>query len=205
MVSRDSSPTGPARRFGCLIGQLKQAIAAGIGRDHATLGPLAVILWNYLARSLRRFAALQARYEAGTLHVSPSPRASVERGAPPTPARPAPPRLPRGAVLARFNAAHLCPVLRRFVEEPETQALLAAAPEIGRLLRPLWRMLTRDELPEGLRLPPRPKRKPAANAESADAPASSAPLLPASFRKERRGVSVPAYLGGRRRRPFSLA
>ncbi len=61
-------------------------------------------------------------------------------------------------MLLRFHAQHLVAGLRELVEAPETATLLAAAPEAGRLLRPLWRMLTRDRLPEVLRLPRRPRR-----------------------------------------------
>ncbi len=38
------------------------------------------------------------------------------------------------------------------------RALLAASPQAGRLLRPLWRKLTTDPLPEPLRLPPKRPR-----------------------------------------------
>src|SRR6185312_9188541 len=42
-------------------------------------------------------------------------------------------------------------------DDPEMRAFLAAVPRAGRLLRPLWRKLTTERLPEVLRLPPRPR------------------------------------------------
>jgi hypothetical protein len=38
------------------------------------------------------------------------------------------------------------------------RALLAASPQAGRILRPLWRKLSTYPLPPVLRLPPRPRR-----------------------------------------------
>ena len=64
---------------------------------------------------------------------------------------------------------HFLAPLRELVDDPQMRALLAAAPQAGRLLRPLWRKLTTDPLPEPLRLPPRPRRS-AAEPEAAIAP-----------------------------------
>ncbi len=103
--------TGTIHRFGGFIEQLKLAVAQGIGRKHDTLGPLAVVLWNYLGRTLRRLAALQARLEAGT-PLAPRPRLAVSRSA--SGRRAADHhggRLPRGAVLAQFHAGHFCAAL----------------------------------------------------------------------------------------------
>ncbi len=154
-------PTGILPRFAHLIEALKRAMAEGIGRRHETLGPLAVLLWRYLARTLRRLAALHARFAAGTLATAPrrstAPRPAADR---PTSTR-RPPRIPRGPVLLRYYLVHFVAPLRALLEEPEMRALLAASPQAGRLLRPLWRKLTTDPLPEVLRLPaepPQPKR-----------------------------------------------
>jgi hypothetical protein len=57
--------------------------------------------------------------------------------------------------------------LRALLDDAEMRALLAAAPQAGRLLRPLWRKLTPERLPEVLRLPRRPR--PARPARSATA------------------------------------
>ncbi|MBN9559359.1 MAG: hypothetical protein J0H14_01360, partial [Alphaproteobacteria bacterium] len=48
--------------------------------------------------------------------------------------------------------------LQALLEDPEMREFLAAAPQAGRLLRPLWRKLSPDVLPDILRLPPRPPR-----------------------------------------------
>ncbi len=158
--------TGLIDRFGLFIDRVKRAIADGIGRDHARrdharLGPLAVLLWNYFGRTLRRLAALQARLAAGTLETrdprrSAAPRPAADRPAPDVPApRRWPLRLPRAAVLVQFQTGHLVAPLQALIADPEMLALLAAAPQAGRLLRPLWRLLTPDPLPPQLRLPPR--------------------------------------------------
>jgi hypothetical protein len=61
-------------------------------------------------------------------------------------------------VLLHYRLAHFLAPLRELVDDPEMRALLAASPQAGRLLRPLWRKLTPDPLPEVLRLPPKPPR-----------------------------------------------
>jgi hypothetical protein len=53
-------------------------------------------------------------------------------------------------------------MLQTLLDDPEMRALMAASPQAGRILRPLWRKLTPDPLPAVLRLPPRPRVKPAA-------------------------------------------
>jgi hypothetical protein len=61
-------------------------------------------------------------------------------------------------VLAAYRLTAFATPLRELLDDPEMRALLAATPQAGRLLRPLWRKLTTDPLPEVLRLPPRPPR-----------------------------------------------
>jgi hypothetical protein len=70
-------------------------------------------------------------------------------------------------VFLEYDMGHFAHPLRVLLDDPEMRALLAAAPRAGRLLRPLWRKLTAERLPEVLRLPPRPRRpraRPAAGA-----------------------------------------
>lgn len=159
MSPSDPSSTGLIDRFGFFIERVKRGIADGIGRDHARLGPLAVLLCNYFGRTLRRLAAVQARLAAGTLETEPrraAPRPVADRPPPDVPAaRRWPLRLPRAAVMVRFYTQHLVAPLQALIADPEMQALLAAAPQAGRLLRPLWRLLMADPLPPELRLPPR--------------------------------------------------
>jgi hypothetical protein len=174
MPSPDASPrTGVIHRFTLLIEGLKRAMADGIGQRHATLGPLSVLLWNYLARTLRRLAGLHARVEAGTLAAAPRRNAAPRRSR--SVRQPA--RLPRGPVLAQYYLGRFIAPLRELVEEPEMRALLAASPQVGRLLRPLWRRLTTDPLPEPLRLPRKPPR-PAAEPGQADAAPATIPEPP---------------------------
>jgi len=154
-------------RFGLFIETAKRAMGEGIrageaalGRE-AALGPLAVLLWNYLAATLRRFTALHARFAAGKLPSAPrrrpAPRPAAERAtAGPGPER-RPPAMPRGPVLLTLFRVTLCDQMRALLDDPEMQALLGAAPQAGRLLRPLWRKLSVDPLPVVLRLPRRPR------------------------------------------------
>ncbi|MBN9562298.1 MAG: hypothetical protein J0H14_16470 [Alphaproteobacteria bacterium] len=69
--------------------------------------------------------------------------------------------------------------LYTLLEDPEMRAFLAAAPEAGRILRPLWRKLTPEALPEILRLPPRPRqpRAPRPPRPAKPAPGSGPPGL----------------------------
>ena len=76
-------------------------------------------------------------------------------------------------MLAQFYAGYLSDWLRDLLDDPETQALLAASPQGGRLLRPLWRRLCADPLPELLRPPPKQPR-----AKQPHAPVASAEALP---------------------------
>ncbi len=143
------------------------------------LGPLAGLLWRSLGHTRQRLAALHARYAAGRLPATP------RRPATPRPAadRPAqmrrPPGIPRGPVFLQYGLGCFVPQLRALVEDPEMRALLAASPQAGRLLRPLWRKLTTDPLPEPLQLPPKP-RLARAEPEAPAAPeaASAAPAKP---------------------------
>jgi hypothetical protein len=67
--------------------------------------------------------------------------------------------------------------------DPHLQALLAASPRAGRLLRPLWHKLTPEPLPEVLRLrrkPARPRRPAVARPESPSVNPSPRPLVRSS-------------------------
>ncbi len=165
-----AAPT-PAESFARLIGGLCRAVAAAAKNPLAA--PLLLLLWPRLNRLARRFTALAARASAGT--AAPGRRASPR----PVAQRPHPPyqRLPRrfawllpvvpGAAAAGSQLQHL-------LGEPQTAALLAAAPQAGRLVRPLCRML-------GVRPPPvltpsqRPARSPAAPKRPAAGPSPAVP------------------------------
>ena len=143
-------------RFGAFIGRVKQAVADGSGRNKALMGPITILLWWYLSRVLRRLSALHVKFVAGTL-AAPCPReVAPERKAPE--ARPAKPRIPSGHVFIPYFVGHLHHAMRELIADPEMVALIQAAPQAGRILRPLWRRMTPDPLPEVLRLPKRPRR-----------------------------------------------
>jgi len=158
-------------RFGLFIAGVKRAMGEGLllrqvtpGGNAAAVGPLVILLGHYLTATLRRLTALHGRFAAGTLPSAPRQRPTVKSTAEranieqPKPERPVP-AIPPGPVLLREFGVRLFGHLRALLEEPEMRALLAASPQAGRILRPLWRKLSPEPLPEMLRLPPR-RRKP---------------------------------------------
>ncbi len=162
-----SPPTGILPRFSLLVAMMRRGLGEAfehrrvIAPVSPLLRPLAELLWHYLGHTLRRLRALQARFAAGKL---PAPR----RRAAPSPAAERParthqaptrrPDIPRGPVFLEFGLGWAIGHLEALLDDPETRALLAASPQAGRLLRPLWRKLSPDPLPEVLRPPPRPPR-----------------------------------------------
>ena len=181
MSSAPSTPTGLMCRFGLLVERLRWTLADWVDRNprnRDVLGPLALLLWKYLQRTTRRLAALHAQFAAGTL--APRKDRAPRRAAEPAESTSRGEKLPSGPVLARFGAGYLGAWLLALVEDAEMQALLAASPQAGRLLRPLWRRLTNDPLPAPLRLPPKPPRSepPLAPAALADTSPAAAPDTP---------------------------
>jgi hypothetical protein len=156
-----TAPPAAADRFVLIIDGLCRVVAARHGRGLA--GPLIVLIWGRLRRLAARFAVLAAHVRAGTLPATR--RRATPRPAAAPRAFVAPPRTPRGfAWLVRLvpEAAPYGEVLRHLLDDPEMAALLEAAPRMGRLLRPLCRML--GAAPPGGTLPPplgqRSPRKP---------------------------------------------
>ncbi len=154
--------TDLARRYFAPIDRVCQTLA-----HHAALNRLAAMLlclvWARLRRTLQRLDRLALRWQAGA-RLTPRARAPrTPRGSPP----PATPGLFAGATpQARGWLLRLCPhatlgisTVEQMLADPEIAALIAAAPQAGRLLRPLARMFGLD-LPAHLRLPPRPKPPP---------------------------------------------
>ena len=120
--------------------------------------PLILLICTRLRRLAARFAALAARVRAGTLRSrAPARRGRVPPGIP-SGLSPPPPRLPNDfAWLVRLvgrEAAGCGSQLQFLLTDPEFAALIAAAPQMGRLLRPLCRMLGVD-LPSLLARPSR--------------------------------------------------
>ncbi len=71
-----STSTSVMHRFGLFIERLKWTLLDGADRHRDTLGPLAVVLWNYIGRTTRLFVALHARFVAGKL-AAPRPDATT--------------------------------------------------------------------------------------------------------------------------------
>ncbi len=144
------SPPGPADRFVRLIEGLCRAVAThGAGR--ALAGPLAILLWCRLRRMAVRFTALAIRLRPGTWPA----RLRQRSGKSGPPAH----RLPQNfAWLVRLlpEAAVGASQLQHLLADPDMAALIAAAPQAGRVLRPLCRMLG-VRPPPALTRPPRPR------------------------------------------------
>ncbi len=142
--------------FTCILEALRTALAARAAPDRANTAVL-VQVWGYLGRAAARFEALFARWQAGTL---PKPRPTrPARAARPVAARTRP-RMPtrRAWIIGMAPAAtNQASGLRLLLRRPEMAAFLAAAPQAGRLLRPLCHLLGLDP-PAPLRPPPRPRR-----------------------------------------------
>ncbi len=181
-------PSGILPRFSLLIEAMKRGLIEG-ARRRQRIGPtgppgsLVGVLLKYLMDTWRRLTALQARLAAGKLPTAPrrtaTPRPTADRPRPPR----RPPAIPSGPVLRQYGMAYFAYALRDLLDDPEMQALLAAAPQAGRLLRPLWRKLSPEPLPEVLRLLPGPRSvapwpDPAAGPANEPAAPASRPTAP---------------------------
>jgi hypothetical protein len=187
--------TAPDARLALLVEQLCRAIAAR-GPASGLAQPLLVLAWAWLRRTTMRFARLAERLRTGRLGT-PRPRRRPATG--PRPQSPRPKRLPRAAAwLARLVPEARCSAaqLQHLLEGPEMAALIAAAPQAGRLLRPLCRMLGVDHPP--LRRPRRPRPPPAAAHRPAP-PAAASPAATVTPRGPARSWLLRTSLPGRRR------
>jgi hypothetical protein len=142
-------PQSPSERLALILERLCGALGAHAAKDRSS-APLLVLAWAWLHRLSARFAKLAA-IRAGRLAAVPAPR----RRADPTPAHPGPwpatagvPSLPRRLPSGFGWLVRLVPgsavygaLVQHWLEEPEIAALLKEAPQAGRLLRPLCRML----------------------------------------------------------------
>jgi hypothetical protein len=185
-VTPGTPPPTPAElsdRFAAVLEGLYRATARTV-RDPVS-GLLILLICGRLRRITARFAALAARYAAGTLRplrtpateprTEPRTEPCTEPGAPgphPPPPRNPPPRdkLPRGyAWLIRLvpGAANFGSQLTYLLSQPEMAEMIAAVPQMSRLLRPLCRALAAHPTPPlppdpprtGPPRPPRPKRE----------------------------------------------
>jgi len=149
MLISTTTPLGHA--VAAVIAGIRAVVAHHAARAGA-LTPLLVRIYWHLSRIATRLDRLAQHCQAGT---PPPPRAS--RPAQSRPARPRDP-LPAGhAWLFRFvqPTAQFTGQVQALLADPRTEALVQAAPQAGRLLRPLCRMFGFTP-PDFLRLPPRP-------------------------------------------------
>jgi hypothetical protein len=163
------TPTlSPSDRFNCLMEGLFSDVTT---RATNAWFPLALVelaliklIWRRLRRMSRRFAAIMAQLRAGGLAAGTLPEAGS------APRRPAAAR-PDGSRRAHepwrcfgwviyavswfvWNRHY---ELEEMLEDPETAAQVADAPQLGRVLRPMCRMLA-VKPPVWLRLPRRARR-----------------------------------------------
>ena len=137
--------------FSLILSGLQATIAVVAARDRR-LTVLLVALWGRIARMGSRLERLVAMWRAGTLPQARAPRVRSARTAMTRPSYPTTPpwllrTLGHDAVAAGLQLLHL-------LSEQECAAFLAAVPQAGRILRPLLRMLSRDPLPEVVRVAP---------------------------------------------------
>jgi hypothetical protein len=149
-------------RFAQLIGGFHRALSAQSNTQCRVAGPLLLLVWNRLCGMRNRFTALAARVRAGTL---PAPAPPRQRAATPRPA--AAPDFPKLPPLSSGWLLRMVPEpwhlnawrtpLQELLADPEMAAVVQAAPQMGRILRPLCHML-HEEPPPYLLLPKRPRR-----------------------------------------------
>jgi hypothetical protein len=176
-------------RLGRIMYSLREIIGTHAGRHPASVAVI-TLLWSYLHRVEKRFAALARRVEAGgaagaparTSAASLAPR--LPQFGPPCPRRPGlPTKFCWLILLVPYHAACIAGQVRHLLMDPEMAALFAAAPQAGRIFRPLCRMLgiaPERGLPPELFRPPVPRRLPTAP----DACGSA--LTPTLFRERER-------------------
>ncbi|MBV9653655.1 MAG: hypothetical protein JOZ42_03725 [Acetobacteraceae bacterium] len=161
-------------RFSFAVELVLRGFSLSLPKDRA-VAPFALATWNRLRRLVARFSALVAAIEAGRLST---PRRSLAPERQPPPLSPESQIQPQAQEMPVPKAygwlLTLAPELNTRVgraqiesllADPALLALLAQAPQAGRILRPLCHML-RIPLPQCLRLPPRPRRpRPAARCD----------------------------------------
>ncbi len=179
-----------ARRVAAIVARLIALVAANFLRQPRLIA-LIVPFCNRLGRLSRRFARLLNRLAAGT---PARPHRSSPGGRHPAPS------LPSGHFwLVRvlgYEAANSASQLQALLAEPAAAALLAN-PAVGRILRPLTRMLGIDipalARPAAPRPDPAPQTAPPAAAPPLALPPEPRlpPNAPAWLRERRPSIVVP--------------
>ena len=194
----DAAPPLPVTdRFSQIINDLWAIVWSRVGAG-ATATTLVVMVLGYIRRTERRFHALVARIEAGTLRPprprtipGATPRAAPSPDAAPDAAKRSHNLFPRTygwlCVLIPYQAAAAGWALNLMLDDPAVRPMIEAEPgRFGRLLRPLCRMVGADPL--CLRQPKRQRRKkekppppPEAPAQHAEAPSANEKKRPANW------------------------
>ena len=203
-----------SERFATILGDLRQGVVA----RGPVIGAIVWLIWTRLSRTAYRFAKLAARIQSGTLptrsRASRAGRTSTSRASDRPAERPVErpvERLPRGRGWL-FRLVPVAPCfgsqLNYLLCDPEMQALLAATPQMGRLLRPLCHSL-------GIRISDHPLLQPPPRVRPAASPADAG-TKPATRRSRRRaarpaaasaeavtqaGIVAPERKSARTRRP----
>lgn len=176
-------------RFAAFVTVLLEHLAH-YGNQRRVSGPWLALIWNRVRAVQRQVAGLIARFEAGTLRRYPNRRAPTPPTARRQPQRRSP--LPGGKLwLVRLvqETARCTPLLQDWLAHPDTAALLQAAPQLRRALRPLCNML-------GVTLPTQPSPASGQTPEDSAAPNASprrGPPIPQSP-SQRRAHAPPARL-----------
>ena len=188
MIISTKSPLGGL--FAMTIGGIYALVAPWISAQPAR-APFWMLILNRLNRMVLRLDRLALRFAAGTLPAPHPSRASQPRKPPAAPVgQQTLPRLSRAnAWLVRLvqRTIQFSGQVETLINSPEGAALIAAAPQAGRIFRPLCRMLGIPQ-PASIRLPPRPRRtrpapKPKQTAHRPTrAPKFQHPLYPVGFR-----------------------
>ena len=150
---------GPAAVVGLILHALWAAIAAALVR-RLDLVPKLRLLWSRLQKTSRRLDRLAELVAQGRLPPPRARAANPRTPTPPDPDREQPLRLPQGfgwliplvPMVGNFGTQ-----LEHLLDDPEMRALIEAAPQAKRLLRPLLHMLGR-RAPAFLALPARPRK-----------------------------------------------
>ena len=156
-----------AARFTEILQGLRAAIGLHVAKDRAREA-LFLLAWTRIGRMARRFESLFSKWQAGRL---PKPRPSragrhaAASSPQPRKLRDPQPRIPRGrtwlVAQVGYHAAGRASQLQHLFTDPDFGTFIEAAPQVGRILRPLCHMLGIDP-PPPLAPPVRPRRKPPA-------------------------------------------
>ncbi|HEX3348408.1 MAG TPA: hypothetical protein VHS58_09960 [Acetobacteraceae bacterium] len=149
-------PPDAIGRFAWIMRALRDAVAA---RHRFIPQALLFLIHARLGGIAQRFAATAAKVQAGTLRP-PRPRATPRKPSARQPYERLPRRFGWLVALVPGDAVGFGLNLVQLLGEPEMQALLKAAPQLSRILRPLCRMLAAQPSPDLLPPPPPRVRKP---------------------------------------------